>query len=169
MKLERTRASSLTKRVMCGSTLSLALLGGGSAWAAQPWPSEAPGLETAIAVSSKWLSRADANQADAMWKASGPSMQQNVTQADWVKHIGDIRNQLGSERWRTWMAANKAKNPNGVPDGHYLVLTYATQFEKVAAVETVSLVKNGSKWQPVGYEVRVEQPSQAKQDASAQP
>lgn len=158
----------LTKRIIHGCILSAALLGAGSALAQQA-PS---GLEKAIAAAGKWAAQADANQADAMWKASSSVMQQNVKQADWSKYIADIRKQAGAEQSRAWVGVSKVDNPQGLPAGEYLNVIYTTKFANAATLETVSMAKNGSNWQPVGYIVRPAQPaasaqSQAKPGAPA--
>jgi hypothetical protein len=159
----------LARRVIRGCILSATLLGASAAFAQQ-----APaGLEKAVATAAKWVAQADASQADAMWKASSPTMQKNVTQANWVKYIGEVRQQAGAEQQRSWVGVSKVDNPQGMPAGEYLNVIYATKFAKAVTVETVSMARNGSNWQPVGYLVRsAQQPaaaeSQAKPAAQAQ-
>ena len=151
--------SSLVKRTIHASIMSVALLGAGSVFAQQ-----APaGLEKAFATAGKWVTQADANQADAMWKDSSSTMQSNVKQADWAKYIGDVRKEAGAQQGRNWFAVSKVSNPQGMPAGEYLNVIYSTKFANAATVETVSMYKNGSKWQPIGYVVR------PAQQASAQP
>jgi hypothetical protein len=155
MKLGTFNQTSLTKRVIHGCILSAALLGAGSALAQQ-----APtGLEKAIATAGKWAEQADANQADAMWRASNPVMQKNVTQANWGKYIADIRKLAGAEQSRSWLGVSKVDNPQNMPAGEYLNVVYTTKYTNVVTLETVSMAKNGSNWQPVGYIVRPAQPS----------
>lgn len=157
--------SSQTKRLLRASALLAFLIGAGSALAQQA-PS---GLEKAIAAAGKWVAQADANKADAMWKDSSPLMQKSVTQADWTKYIGTIRQQAGSEQGRNWLSVNKVDNPKGMPPGDYLNVIYVTKFANVATFETVSLAKSGSNWQPVGYIVRpVQPPAQPQQPAAGQ-
>jgi hypothetical protein len=156
----RTLNASPAGKLVRGCVLSMALLGTTAAFAQQA-PS---GLEKAITTAGKWVAQADANQADAMWKASSSTMQKNVPQANWTKYIGEIRQQAGPEQERVWVGVSKVDNPQGLPAGEYLNVVYATKFARVATVETVSLAKNGSSWQPVGYVVRP-----AQQPAAAQP
>jgi hypothetical protein len=161
--------SSPATRVLRGCVLSLAMVGAGSAFAQQT----PAGLEKAIATAGKWAAQADANQADNMWKASNASMQKNVTQANWSKYIGEIRQQAGAEQERVWAGVNKVENPANMPAGDYLNILYATKFAKVMTIETISMAKNGSNWEPIGYVVRPAQPpaaapSQAKPTAQAQ-
>ncbi|GLQ98415.1 DUF4019 domain-containing protein [Dyella mobilis] len=149
--------SSPIRRAIRGCIVSAALFGAGAAMAQQA-PS---GLEKAIAAAGKWVAQADANQADAMWKASSPTMQKNVNQADWNKYIADVRQQAGAQQSRNWVGVSKVDNPQGMPAGQYLNVIYSTRFAKAATVETVSMAQNGSSWQPVGYIVRPAQPPQA--------
>jgi hypothetical protein len=168
MKSHSFRSSPAT-RLVHGCVLSLALVGAGSAFAQQ-----APaGLEKAVTTAGKWVTQADSNQADSMWKASNAAMQKNVTQANWSKYIGEIRQQAGAEQERVWVGVSKVDNPANMPAGEYLNVVYATKFAKVKTIETVSMTKKGSSWEPIGYIVRPEQspaavPSQAKPTAQAQ-
>ncbi|QAU24150.1 DUF4019 domain-containing protein [Dyella sp. M7H15-1] len=162
MTLSTINQPSLSGRLIRGCILSVALLGAGSAFAQQA-PS---GLEKAIATAGKWAAQADANQADAMWKASAPAMQSNVNQANWTKYIGEVRKQAGAQQSRSWYAVTKVDNPQGMPAGEYLNVVYATKFANAATVETVSMAKSGSNWQPIGYVVRPAE--QTKPNAEAQ-
>lgn len=157
-------SSSPIKRWALGCIGSVALLGAGVALAQQA-PS---GLEKAIASAGKWAAQADANQADAMWKSSNAAMQKAVTQADWAKYIGELRQHAGAEQNRSWVGVSKIDNPQGMPPGEYLNVIYATKFANAETVETISMAHDASNWQPVGYIVRpAKPPTQA--TAPAQP
>ena len=157
--------SSFSQRALQGCVLSVALLGA-NAVLAQQAPS---GLEKAINTAAKWTAQADAGQADAMWKSSSATMQKSVSQADWAKYIAQVRKEAGAQQSRAWVAVNKVDNPQGMPAGEYLNVVYNTKFANAATFETVSMAKNGSNWQPVGYIVRPQQPAQAPASAPAQP
>jgi hypothetical protein len=154
MKFITSYSATPTKRILHASILSVALLGAGSVFA-QRAPS---GLEMAIYTASKWVAKADANQAADMWKASDVAMQKNVNQVNWAKYIGEIRKRAGAEQSRTWVAVTKMDNPKGMPPGEYLNVIYDTKFANAATVETVSMAKSGSYWKPIGYVVRPAQP-----------
>jgi hypothetical protein len=160
---------ALARRVLHGCVLSAALVGAGTALAQQ-----APaGLEKAIAAAGKWAAQADASQGDAMWKASSPTMQKSVNQANWNKYIANIRQEAGAEQARDWVGVSKVDNPQGMPAGEYLNVIFATKFAKATTVETVSMARMGTNWQPVGYIIRpAPQPapaeSQGKPAASVQ-
>lgn len=146
--------ASFGKRARQALILSLALAGASVA-SAQQAPA---GLDKAMTAAAKWVGQADANQADAMWKASSSTMQKNVSQADWGKYIATLRSQLGASQGRSWVGVSKVDNPQGLPSGEYLNVIYATKYANGMTVETVSLAKDSSSWQPVGYIVRKQQP-----------
>lgn len=152
--MQSASQSSFSKRARQALVLSLALAGASVA-SAQQAPS---GLDKAMTTAAKWVGQADANQADAMWKASSPTMQKSVTQADWGKYITTLRSQLGASQGRSWVGVSKVDNPQGLPAGEYLNVIYATKYANGLTVETVSMAKDSSNWQPVGYIVRKQQP-----------
>src|SRR5579859_1917606 len=145
---------SFGKRASQALVLSLALASAGMA-SAQQAPA---GLDKAMTTAAKWVGQADANQADAMWKASSSTMQKNVSQADWNKYVASLRSQLGANQGRSWVGVSKVDNPQGMPAGEYLNVIYATKYANGMTVETVSMAKDSSNWQPVGYIVRQQQP-----------
>ena len=142
------KVSSATKRLASGALASAVLLGAGTAMA------QNLDLDKAVSTAGKWVAQADAGKADAMWKASSPTMQKNVTQANWTKYITSLREAVGIEAERNWVGVSKIDNPKDLPSGQYLNVIYATKFAKAMTVETVSLAKGSSGWQPIGYIVR---------------
>jgi uncharacterized protein DUF4019 len=152
--MQRAPQLSFGKRARQALVLSLVLAGVGVA-SAQQAPA---GLDKAMTTAAKWVGQADANQADAMWKASSPTMQKNVSQADWNKYVASLRSQLGTSQGRSWVGVSKVDNPQGMPAGEYLNVIYAGKYAKGMTVETVSMARDSSNWQPVGYIVRQQQP-----------
>lgn len=142
------KVSSATKRLASGALASAVLLGAGTAMA------QNLDLDKAVSTAGKWVAQADAGKADAMWKASSPTMQKNVTQANWTKYITSLREAVGTEAERNWVGVSKIDDPKDLPSGQYLNVIYATKFAKAMTVETVSLAKGSSGWQPIGYIVR---------------
>lgn len=155
--------SSRASRALKGAMLSALLLGTGAAFA-----TPSPNLNHAMAVAGNWLAQADANQADAMWKASSPSMQSKVPQANWAKYIGDLHKLLGQEQAREWLAVDKVVNPKGMPAGDYLNVVYVAKYPAGEMIETVSLAQTSDSWQPVGYVVHRAHPADAS-PATSQP
>lgn len=148
-----TRKSLLSQRLLRVGLVSAALLGSGAALA------QSLDLDKAMATAGKWVAQADAGQADAMWKASNSAMQKGVTQQNWNTYIGNLRKTVGNEQQRNWVAVSKIDNPKDLPPGEYLNVVYATKFANAMTVETVSMAKGSSGWQPIGYIVREAKPA----------
>ena len=149
------KTSAMAKRVVSSVLASGLLLGAGATMA------QSLDLDRAVATAGKWIAQADANQADAMWKASSSVLQKSVTQENWGKYISNLRDKAGSEQERSWVAVSKIDNPQGLPAGQYLNVMYATKFAKAMTVETVSMAKGLSGWEPIGYVVREANPGGA--------
>ncbi|HUB89007.1 MAG TPA: DUF4019 domain-containing protein [Dyella sp.] len=150
-----SQSSSTPRRIAAGALASAMLLGAGMAMA------QNLDLDKAVSTAGKWAAQADAGKADAMWKASSPTMQKSVTQDNWTKYITNLRGAVGNESERTWVGVSKVDNPKDLPPGQYLNVIYATKFAKAMTVETVSLAKGSSGWQPIGYIVREANPNAA--------
>ena len=157
------QSSSKPRRMAAGALASAMLLGSGIAAA------QSLDLDKAVSVAGKWAAQADAGKADAMWKASSPTMQKSVTQDNWSKYITNLRGAVGNEAERNWVAVSKVDNPKDLPPGLYLNVVYATKFAKAMTVETVSLAKGSSGWQPIGYIVREANPNAAANNGNAKP
>lgn len=155
------KVSSATRRMASGALASALLLGAGTAMA------QNLDLDRAVSTAGKWVAQADAGKADAMWKASSSTMQKSVTQDNWTKYITNLRGAVGNETERNWVGVSKIDNPKDLPPGQYLNVVYATKFAKAMTVETVSLAKGSSGWQPIGYIVREANPNAAANKANA--
>lgn len=155
------KVPSTTRRLASGALASAMLLGAGTAMA------QSLDLDRAVSTAAKWMAQADAGKADAMWKASSPTMQKSVTQDNWAKYITSLRGAVGSEAERKWVGVSKIDNPKDLPPGQYLNVIYATKFAKAMTVETVSLAKASYGWQPIGYIVREANPNAASSGSAA--
>lgn len=144
-----------TSRLASAALVSALLFGTGTAMA------QSLDLDKAVVIAGKWIAQADANQADAMWKAGSSVLQKSVTQDNWGKYISSLRDKAGNEQQRSWVAVSKIDNPQGLPAGQYLNVMYATKFAKAMTVETVSMTKGSSGWEPIGYVVREANPGGA--------
>ncbi|MBT2119782.1 DUF4019 domain-containing protein [Dyella sp. LX-66] len=150
-------------RFLIAGTLA-ALLASGYAQAQQ-----LPSLDSAIATATRWAAQADAGQADAMWKSSGPMMQKSVSSADWAKYLDGVKKQLGATQSRDWVQLGRVENPQGLPPGEYLNVVFVARHATAPAVETVSLSQAGTNWVPVGYIVRPVQQQPAAPAPAAAP
>src|SRR5439155_185766 len=77
-------------------------------------------------------------------------------QAQWVTSVARVRGSLGSLKSRRLVSAKYARSLHGAPDGEYVVIQFATSFEKRAeATETVTPMKDrDGRWRVSGYFIR---------------
>lgn len=111
-------------------------------------------LDMAVAVAQRWLALCDVPRADAMWMEAGVLMRQRVPRAEWVAYLRRIRLDRGPLLRRQWFEVVRVGDPEGLPPGDYLNVTFQAAFERARQVETVSLAPAGASWHAVGYLVR---------------
>lgn len=128
------------------------------ALAASPQPAErappsatAPVAETAATqVARQWLALVDAGKWQESWAATAPSFQAANTLQMWQSASEQARVPLGSMLSRTTLSEQSVPAPpNGVR-----VVRFRTDFaNKPAAIETVSLARDGASWRIVGISI----------------
>lgn len=110
----------------------------------------------ATAAAEAWLKLVDAAKYDESWQELAGFAQKAVKQADWAKSLDTFRTPLGKVAGRKLKSAEYFTTLPGAPDGEYVVLQFATEFEhKKAAVETITPMKEkDGKWRVSGYYVK---------------
>jgi len=128
-------------------------------------------LDNAMATANSWLAQADADQADVMWQNSDGVLQKSVSKSAWKKYLTGLHRQWGALKGREWLQVAHISDPSGLPPGEYLNVIYSATYANAPMLETVSLMRNGSQWTPVGYTVRPvhEQAPPIAQAAAARP
>lgn len=118
-------------------------------------------LDNAMAAANSWLAQADADQAEVMWQNSDGVLQKSISKNAWKKYLTGLHRQWGALKSREWLQVAHISDPSGLPPGEYLNVVYSATYANAPLLETVSLMRNGSQWTPVGYTVRPvhEQPS----------
>lgn len=111
-------------------------------------------LDNAMATANSWLAQADADQAEAMWQSSDGVLQKNISKNAWKKYLTGLHRQWGALKTREWLQVARISDPNGLPPGEYLNVIYSATYANAPMLETVSLMRNGNSWTPVGYTVR---------------
>jgi uncharacterized protein YbaA (DUF1428 family) len=103
-----------------------------------------------------WLALIDEGKYKESWAEAAPVFKDHVTAAQWEKMAGSARNPLGKVTSRKLAAARYATSLPGVPDGEYVVIQYATSFEKKkSAVEMVTPAKGeDGQWRVSGYYIK---------------
>jgi hypothetical protein len=131
---------------MLGAALSLAAVG--------THAQDTQSLDNAMAAANSWLAQADADQAEAMWQNSDGVLQKSVSKNAWKKYLTGLHRQWGVFKGREWLQVAHISDPSGLPPGEYLNVIYSATYSNAPLLETVSLIRNGNDWTPVGYTVR---------------
>ncbi|WP_260579134.1 DUF4019 domain-containing protein [Vreelandella populi] len=97
----------------------------------------------------------DAGEYEESWNLTGSLFQDQLSAAQWVQALVQVRQPLGELEDRDVSGSTSASSLPDAPDGEYMVITYASSFEhEDNAIETVTLRREGEEWLPVGYFVR---------------
>lgn len=139
-----TRAHYLM--VMLGTAISFA--------AACAHAQDTQALDNAMTTANSWLAQADADQADVMWQNSDSVLQKSFSKSAWKKYLTGLHRQWGALKGREWLQVAHISDPSGLPPGEYLNVIYSATYANAPMLETVSLMRNGNGWTPVGYTVR---------------
>ena len=110
----------------------------------------------AQAAAEAWLALIDAEKYAESWDAAATLFTAAVTRPDWERMVKAGRSPLGRVMARTLQSATFTRTLPGAPDGEYVVLRYATTFErKASAVETVTPMRDSDgAWRVSGYYIR---------------
>lgn len=102
-----------------------------------------------------WLTTVDAGKYEESWQQAGGYFQSAISQAEWVDALNNARSPLGELLSRVVTESTEHDSLPGVPDSHYTIMIFESQFEHLeAAKETVTLVNEESEWHVVGYFIR---------------
>ena len=120
-----------------------------------PAPKDA-NAEAATAAAQSWLALVDAQKYAESWSGAAKAFQGAVSSENWSKAVSGVRRPLGKVLSRQLKSAEFKTSLPGAPDGKYVVIQFATVFEKKAqAVETItpSQEADGS-WKVSGYFIK---------------
>ncbi len=111
---------------------------------------------TAEAAARVWLGLVDAGDYAKSWVTGAEYFRNSVLQAQWVTSVARVRGSLGGLKSRRLVSAKYTRSLHGAPDGEYVVIQFATSFEKRAeATETVTPMKDrDGRWRVSGYYIR---------------
>lgn len=106
--------------------------------------------------SDAWLALVDSGKYADSWQEAASIFKMHVTQDQWTKMVGPVREPLGKVVTRKLKSAQYTKTLPGAPDGEYVVIQYDTSFEhKPAAVETITpMLDKDGKWRVSGYFIK---------------
>lgn len=104
----------------------------------------------------QWLTIVDSEAYEKSWSESADLFQSSISQTQWVKMLGKVRQPLGANSGRSLEKTEYATTLPGAPDGEYVVATFSASFEKKAkAIETVTVaMSDEGTWKLVGYFIK---------------
>lgn len=137
-------------RIVCLIIAGL-FLSGGTALA-----SDAGKEAAAVSAAVRWLAINDAGGYSVSWKEAAELFRNTVKPEQWVQSMQAVRKPLGKIISRKVQTRTYMNSPPGAPAGEYVVIQFATAFEKKkAAVETVTpLMDKDGKWRVSGYYIK---------------
>jgi|SaaInlStandDraft_5_1057022.scaffolds.fasta_scaffold167473_1 hypothetical protein len=112
--------------------------------------------DKAVNAAQTWLNPVDQGNYSQSWQQSADFFKTLVSKDKWVNALQRVRTPLGQIKSRVLMSADYKTEVPGAPDGHYVIIKFATSFEnKQNSTETVTPVldKDG-KWRVAGYFIR---------------
>lgn len=112
--------------------------------------------EDARDAAEAWLAHVDAGDVAASHQDASSTFRKAVTPEQWGDSLGRVQEALGKPLERAFRSAEYHSELPGAPDGHYVVLTYATRFaRKEHGVETVTpQLDTDGVWRVSGYFVK---------------
>lgn len=111
-------------------------------------------VEAATIATQDWLNLIDKQKYAESWEKASALMKLAISQDEWIKVMNQSRKNLGSVKTREILDKRTAKNPQGLPQGDYMVMFYKTAFShKDMAYELVTLFLEEGQWRVVTYQV----------------
>jgi len=115
-----------------------------------------PATDGAVKAAESWLKLVDSARYDESWSEAATYFKSRVKQESWVIMVQPVRAPLGAVKQRQLMRASYTKTLPGAPDGEYVVIEFATSFEKKErAIETITPMKDSDgQWRVSGYFIK---------------
>lgn len=112
--------------------------------------------DAAQAAALAWLRLIDAGDYARSWDAAAAIFRNSISETQWASRIAAVRSPFGPVKSRSISSAKFTRSLPGAPDGQYVVLQFATSFErKAAATETVTPMKDADgQWRVSGYYIK---------------
>jgi hypothetical protein len=128
-----------------------------------PTAPTAPAADPAIAAkeaaaasaAADWLKLIDGAEYGKAWDECAPMFRERVSRQQWIDGVPKNRAEFGAFKSRTMTGTAYRTSIPGAPDGEYVMVRFASVFEKnAAAEEVVTLTLQSGAWRPVGYLLR---------------
>lgn len=132
-----------------GLTLVVALAGPAAAQTAAP-------EDAAQAAAESFLALVDAGRYPDSWAEASSVFKGAITAVQWAQAVQKARSMFGGFKSRKVTSRKATTTLPGAPDGHYVVVTFDSVFErKAAAVETaVMMLDADGRWRVSGSFIR---------------
>lgn len=107
-------------------------------------------------AAQSWLALIDSGKYDQSWDATATIFQSATPKKAWANQVRSVRAMFGKVVSRKLKSATYTKTLPGAPDGNYVVIQYATKFEKKAdAIETITpSMASDKRWRVSGYFIK---------------
>ena len=127
--------------------------------AAPPAPAADPATAAKEAAAAKaaadWLKLIDSADYGKAWDECAPVFRERVSRQQWVDGVPKNRAEFGAFKSRTMTGTSYRASIPGAPDGEYVMVRFASGFEKnPAGEEVVTVMLQSGAWRPVGYLLR---------------
>ena len=119
-------------------------------------PAAASEAKERQAAAEAWLGLVDQGAYGRSWDQAAPFLKNAISRVKWHEALRAFREPLGALVGRSLKSRQYATELPGAPDGEYVVIQFATEFEnKQNGVETVTpmLAADGA-WRIAGYFIR---------------
>ena len=112
--------------------------------------------DAAQAAALTGLRMIDAGDYAQSWTTAAAIFRNSITETQWAARIAAVRKPLGPVKSRSISSAKFTATLPGAPDGEYVVLQFATSFDRKAeATETVTPMKDADgQWRVSGYYIK---------------
>ena len=106
-------------------------------------------------AAQSWLELVDEGDFRASWREAASPFKKQIPEAHWANTIAAAREPFGPLVSRSLQKSVYETTLPGVPDGEYVVMTFAAEYEnKATATEVVTSMLDGSEWRVAGYYIR---------------
>ena len=112
--------------------------------------------KAALSAAQAWMALVDVGKYAESWREAALFFRNAVTPEQWDQAVRGVRRPLGKLVSRKVKSTTYLTALPGAPDGEYVVITFATEFEhKKAAIETVTpMLETNGAWRVSGYFIR---------------
>jgi Protein of unknown function (DUF4019) len=106
-------------------------------------------------VARDYVEGLDKNEYSQSWHKGDPLFQATISEVEWTKSLMEGRKPLGRVLKRTLKDQRIGWNPNRLPKGAYMVVEFATSFEKGSNTGELLTLRRGEdgKWRLLTYQV----------------